>query len=140
MTVYADTSAIVKLYVAEEGSERVRSRLAGAAALFTCRLAYVEARAALAAARRLERLDEPGYARAVSAFERDWKRYHVIEVTPSLIEMAGGLAERHALRGYDAVHLAAALALNDRLAADGGLIAFDAELARAAASVGLRVL
>jgi uncharacterized protein len=49
---------------------------------------------------------------AAYQFRVDFQQhYGVIEVTDALIDMAMSLAEKHALRGYDSVHLAAALSL-----------------------------
>ena len=56
----------------------------------------------------------------------------IIEVTASLAHTAGDLFEIHALRGYDAVHLAAALLIG----ADA-LVSADSDLLTAAAAVGL---
>ena len=38
-----------------------------------------------------------------------WHDVVRIEITPALADRAGDLAEKHGLRGYDAVHLASAL-------------------------------
>ena len=59
-----------------------------------------------------------------------------IEVTAELAHTAGELAQRHGLRGYDAVHLAAALAADD---SDLVLATGDADLATSATSLGLAV-
>ncbi len=50
MILYLDTSALVKLYVSEEGSEIVRGAVESAGRVATSRIAYAEARAALAPA------------------------------------------------------------------------------------------
>jgi predicted nucleic acid-binding protein len=41
-------------------------------------------------------------------------RLRIIDISQSIIERANGLAEKHALRGYDAVQLSVALETNDR--------------------------
>jgi len=48
-------------------------------------------------------------------FDRDWRRYVRIPVTSRLVRLAGELAERHALKGYDAVHLASAVTLREKV-------------------------
>lgn len=58
-----------------------------------------------------------------------------IEVDERLARLAGEQAEAHGLHGYDSVHLATALELHDEVA----MITWDAELRRAAESVGLPV-
>jgi uncharacterized protein len=61
----------------------------------------------------------------------------LIGVDWSLALHAGKIAENHALRGYDAVHLATALASN---ASDLVLVTWDHDLARAAGRSGLAVI
>jgi predicted nucleic acid-binding protein len=52
--------------------------------------------------------------RAVRAIDELYAELDVIGLDEALARAAGALAERHALRGYDAVHLASALAVDDR--------------------------
>lgn len=83
-------------------------------------------------------------SKALADFRSDLlTRYSVIEISPSLIVRAMSLAEFHALRGYDAVQLAAALELYDEITASGlpapTLIAADTELNAAAVREGMNV-
>ena len=111
MTLYLDTSSLVKLYVAEEGSGAVRRLVDNADIVATATIAYPEARAALARRRREGDLPPRAVAAAKRALDDDWAKYLTVDVTPGLCREAGALAERHALRGYDSVHLAAFLAV-----------------------------
>ncbi|HYO99777.1 MAG TPA: type II toxin-antitoxin system VapC family toxin, partial [Pyrinomonadaceae bacterium] len=69
--------------------------------------------------------------------------YQVIEVTAALVAQAEALAERHTLRGYDAVQLAAALEVNAAYLAAGQppvtLVSADLELNNAGIAGGLNV-
>ena len=58
-------------------------------------------------------------------------------MTDEVVRHAGDLAERHALRGYDAVHLASALAA---AADDAVLVTWDDDLGRAARAEGLAIV
>ena len=109
MTLYLDTSSLVKLYVAEPGSDAVRGLMAQASVVATSGIAYPEARAALARRRRERALTAGAFTRAKRAFEDDWTKYLAVEVSASVCREAGELAERYRLRGYDAVHLASYL-------------------------------
>ena len=106
MTAYLDTSSLVKLYVAEVGTEAVRRLVDDASVVATSQVAYPETRAALARRRREGALSEGAFAIAKRTFNADWANYFAVEVTPSLCREAGELAERLGLRGYDSVHLA----------------------------------
>jgi predicted nucleic acid-binding protein len=76
-------------------------------------LVYPEARAAVAAARRGDRIDTRTLRAAVRAIDDLCHELEVIGLDDTLARVAGELAERHALRGYDAVHLASATAIDD---------------------------
>jgi uncharacterized protein len=141
VNTYFDTSAIMKLVVVEEGSDAASAVWDGSDVLITSRLSYAEARAALAAARRAKRLSERQLQDAKTSLEGRFQEIDVIEVTSDVVRSAGDLAERHALRGYGAVHLASALMLD---AENVVLATWDREVARAAqiegfALAGIRV-
>jgi predicted nucleic acid-binding protein len=106
VTLYLDTSSLVKLYVTEVGADAIRKLLEEATIVATSRLAYPETRAALARRRREGALRPRAFALAKRTFEADWHRYFAVEVTAPLCREAGELAERYRLRGYDSVHLA----------------------------------
>ena len=131
MILYVDTSALVKLYVEEAGTLGVVARVEHAEAVATALVTYAEARAALARHRREGGITGADLRRAVRELDRDWQTYNIVDLSDSLVHSAGALAERHALRGYDAVQLAAVMALR----AVGGPVefcAFDGRLNRAA--------
>jgi len=99
----------VKLYVAESESDSVRQLVEEADIVATAAIAYPEARAALARRRREGALRPRAFAAAKRALDEDWPRYLAVDVTAALCRDAGDLAERHGLRGYGSVHLAAYL-------------------------------
>ena len=109
---YLDTSALVKRYTREQGSTRVLRLMARRAVhdLYTVRLTGPEAIAAFTRKARVGEATAADAARSSRAFRRHWRhRLLIVEVAEALVERAMDLAERHGLRGYDAVHLAAAL-------------------------------
>jgi hypothetical protein len=99
-------------------------------------LAYPEGRAALALARRLERLTD-GYPTTVTSFETVFESLEAIDPGRQTVLRAGELAEQHALRGYDAVHLASAL---DALGEGDVLVTWDDVLAGAGREAGLTIV
>jgi uncharacterized protein len=108
------------------------TRQAVASGILSC----PEGRAALAAARRVGRLTRGAYRRAVDEFEDIHRELSVIGIDAEQARLAGRLAEEMELRGYDAVHLAAALALG---AERTTMVTWDERLSRAAARSGLAV-
>jgi uncharacterized protein len=139
MMLYLDTSALVKLYVDEPLSQEVSAAVDEAEAVATSLLAYAEARAAFARARREARVSPHSYRHIVDAFEEDWPRYIVVEVTDQIVKHAGDLAASRALRGYDALHLASAVSLRERVSSSMMFLAFDRELSVAAKRETFRI-
>ncbi len=138
--LYLDTSALVKLYLIEEGAEAVRTAVAQAALVVTSAIAYVEARAAFVRRRREGALSAGEHRRTTRDLDADWPRYLAIEVVTPIIREAARLAETHRLRAYDAVHLASATAARRRLAGPVIFATWDGTLENAATREGLEPL
>ena len=134
MIAYFDTSAVVPLVVAEAGSARAATLWDGADRAVSVRLVYPEGRAALAQAQRLGRLTVRQLRAAVRELEARYQELDLVELDDVVARRAGHLAELHGLRGYDAVHLAAADRLRD---ADLVVVAGDRALLTAAAAEGI---
>ena len=113
MILYLDTSALVKIYADEEGTETVERAIDEAEAVATSVVAYAEARAALARKLREGVFSPEEHREAAEALEEDWETLDTPEVTHALARRAGGLAEEYALRGFDAIHLASALLVRE---------------------------
>jgi uncharacterized protein len=113
----------------------MRDALRETSELVSSRIAYVEAHSALARAHAGRRLSAAEHGLVQEAFERLWARIAIVAVDEPLVDRAAALARAHVLRGYDAVHLAAAV-----MVAGGAPLAFacfDGELRAAAAREGL---
>ena len=137
MTLYLDTSSLVKLYVAEPGSDAVRKLVDAASVVATSSIAYTETRAALARRRRERGLRPKAFASARKTFEAEWPKYVTVEVTSALCREAGEFAERYRLRAYDSVHLAAFAEVAREAGVRGvRFSSFDDALNRAARSLG----
>ena len=134
MITYVDTSVLIKLLVEEHGSPEAAQLWDRADTLATCRLTYVEATAALAAAHRAKRLDDDAERTSRRGLEHLWDQCYVIEIDEAVASQAALLARAEQLRGYDAVHLAAALSIHATVMASA-----DRDLCRAAAARGLHV-
>ncbi len=125
----------MKLIVPEHGSGEVISVWRDADRVVSSRLLYPEARAAMGRATRTRRLDKDAAQGARTLVERLWRDVDRVDVSEDLARSAGDLAETHALRAYDAVHLASALSI-----ADAVLVAADDELIGAARALGLATI
>jgi predicted nucleic acid-binding protein len=126
---------MVKLVVAEDGSELVAELWDAPLPVAASLLAYPEGRAALAAARRAGRLTPAGHRNAVEDLDATWAELLVVGIDEELARRAGELADEFGLRGYDAVHLASALALGPATT----FTTWDVDLSAAAHESGLAV-
>ena len=140
MILYLDASALVKLYVRETGSVRVRNWLKSAAAAATSVVAYAEARAAFARLHGSALSSPRRHRERVARLNADWESYLRVELTPSVLRLAGETAETYELRGFDGIHLASALWLRDRTEVECKFVVFDQRLHDGAARAGLSVL
>jgi predicted nucleic acid-binding protein len=136
VTLYLDTSSLVKLYVTEAGSEVVRQLVQDANVVATSVVAYAEARAALARLRREGVLTASKLTAAKREFDEQWPAYLALEATDTLCRAAGELAEKYSLRGFDSIHLASFAEISRRAGtADTRFSSFDDRLNRAAQKV-----
>lgn len=134
MILYADTSSLVKLYVEEVGSDAVRELVRKADMVASCRVALPEMVSALTRRHHNRQIETAVYELLIQAVRNDWKHIVALEFDEQL---AADLVRCHALRGYDAVHLASAV----RLAANNQVSmlfsSYDQQLIQAAVDEGL---
>lgn len=142
---FIDSSALAKRYVSETGTPWMQAMAdpASGNSLYVARLTLVDLVAAVSRRRKSGHLTPADAAAVLSDVRADFASdYQVIEVAAALISQAESLADRHALRGYDAVQLAAAIQVNDAYTAAGQpaavtLISADLELNAAAEGLGV---
>ena len=109
--IYLDTSALIKRYIWESGSEYVLQIYKGNATLVTSKIAYVEAYAAFTRRMREGHLPPIRYSRVCRLFEREWPAYLTVEVRDEVLRLSRDLIKKYPLRGFDALHLASAKSL-----------------------------
>ena len=143
---YLDSSALVKRYIAETGSNWVLNLFAPATrhTIFIAAIAPVEITAAIMGRARGRSIPMVDASAACEQFQLDASiDYQVVELTKEVLALAVALAGRRPLRGYDAVQLAAALAVNHIGVASGlpplTFVSADARLNQIAGDEGLPV-
>jgi uncharacterized protein len=137
--IYADSSVVVKRYYEEPGSRKVHEFWSKSERIFTSRVTYAEVHAALARKRRDGGVSATQFRNIVSVFESEWPAYDQILVDRETSAGVRRLVLRHSLRGFDAIHLSAALWLLEQI----GTVAFwvsDDRLAAAACKERLIVV
>lgn len=139
MILFCDTSALIKLYLLEEGTPQLLARVESAKVIAACRIAWAEAMAAFARRSREVPRDARLIDQARKQFQDQWPNFAVVEVTQSVVELAGEYADTFALRGYDSVQLAAGKVLAEQSGEVTHFACFDARLLKAAKVLGLVV-
>jgi predicted nucleic acid-binding protein len=132
VSLYVDSSALLKRYVQEPDSEAAESLLRSDSSLLTARHTIVEVRRSLA---RL--LDAPDAAAMRAAFGQDLEALSIVELDSATCDSAAAIAEVTGARTLDALHLAAAQRVGG---AAVPFLTFDLRQAQAARSLGLTVI
>jgi len=135
---YCDASALVKRYVREKGSVKVRRILSSGTAA-TSRYSAIEIASALARRTRDGALSEGERDQALAALDEDLTALLVVELTDEIVTRAQALLRRHPLRAGDALQLASCVRLRDQLGDDVRLVAFDDRLLSAARKERVRL-
>lgn len=130
MTLYADSSALLKRYIDEDDSDVAVALLGSDTALVTGRHTVVEVRRNLA---RL--LSGTALTDSRRSFATDLDAFSIIELDAATCELAATLAEQTGVRTLDALHLGAARRLGTTIT----FLTFDLRQAQAARGLGFRV-
>lgn len=131
--LYLDSNALAKLYLDEDNAEQAQliDLLSEHGQVYTCAIAYAEVGGVFARLFHEGVLAEDGYTEKLGLFAADWETVNVVDVVPEVsVRAAQVMKAQRGLRAMDALHLAAALALRQRV----GLrfVTFDARLQAAA--------
>lgn len=132
MTLYVDSSALIKRYVAEDDSDVAEAALLADTEWVTGRHTLVEIMLALH-----RRLGDAELGVATLAFERDWERSFVVALDDAVCRRAADFGVATGARSMDALHLAAADRAGGRSVP---IVTFDIRLGHAARSLGFSVI
>ena len=142
-SVYLDTSALLKLYIEEDGTKWVARAVEEAedGRTVILDLAPLEARSAI---RRREREGDLAAAdadRVLRQIEDDASALFLVQPsTSAVMEEAARLIDRHPLRAYDAIQLAGCIVAGKGMPGPVTFVCADARLCEAAANEGLTTL
>ena len=111
MTLYAETSAVLRWLFQEEHGEQVRVALSRAAKVVTSRLTAIEVWRATHRAERQRRLSAAEAADVRAVFSQAGAAWAALELTDDIAHRAEERFPVEPVRTLDAIHLASALVL-----------------------------
>jgi predicted nucleic acid-binding protein len=138
--IYLDSSALVKRYVREEGTDFVKSILAGDDLITTSKLSYPEILSALMRKVHAGEIQRKTFNGIVDMFDRDWDHVLVLDFHNDLLQIVKMLIGKHPLKAADAIHLSSALWLKASSKAVVTFVASDSTLLKAAGAEKLHVM
>jgi predicted nucleic acid-binding protein len=136
--LYLDTSALVKRYFKEPYSDQVIAKWQDATEIVTSSVAYAETLAAIHRKKRESALKDDLVKKISDALRTDWNSFIRIQVNDELNGYIDKAIEGHPLRGFDAIHLASAMIMNEMFPDNVLFTCFDQTLTRAAISEGIK--
>lgn len=139
MILYLDASALVKRYIEEDGSAETNAAIAEAEAVGTNLISRAEVAAGIMRSSRLSIITHAQAIKALASLHSEWESYLRLPVNEGTVARAEGLVRDYDLRGYDAVHLAAAIIWQEAIGESVALGTFDKELSESALEFGISV-
>lgn len=137
---YFDTSAFIKAFLIEVGTDKVQHLLLRDGMPTTATITYAEMYSGFSRTRREGGLTAIQYETICQEFESFWSSSLQISLTLSVLTLSRDLITRHPLRAFDAIHLASALHIQEEMKEPMRIIAADGRLLQAAAAEKLAVL
>ena len=136
---YFDTSVLVKNYVREAGSSRVRALLTSYEFLSSA-ITTIELQSALQRRRRQREITQANYNSIVSRLAHDRLYWQLVEVVPQVLSKAEELVKAENVRTLDAIHLASAMIIQDSFPTPLPFISADERQLAAAQNCKLSVI
>ncbi len=138
--IYLDSSALVKRYIEEPGSDKMRSLLEEDQVFATSRLTYPEILSAFTRKHRTGELSRAKYNGLLRDFESAWGIFLIIEFGKVLMPAIKKIIAQHGLKGADGIHLASATWLRSASKDEIVFVTSDQALLEAARKEGLNIL
>jgi len=143
VTLYAETSAVLRWLFAEEGGDAIRSTLVAAEKVASSRLALIETRRVVRRAEREGRVTAAQAADLLAIFAQAASTWAILEISEEIARRAEDGFPSEPVRTLDAIHLASALFLrqsfpdlviltaDERVRVNAALLGFPAQVPRA---------
>jgi predicted nucleic acid-binding protein len=115
VTIYAESSAVLRWLLNEAGADEIHRLLRDAAKVVCSRLTLLETRRVVRRAVATNLLDEVGATAVLESLARARAAWAVLEISPEVTGRAEAPFPAEPVRTLDAIHLASALVLRQAL-------------------------
>jgi predicted nucleic acid-binding protein len=137
--IYVDTSAFLKLFIRERGSDRMR-RLVKKHRLLSSAVLAVEGSSALARRKRDGDIGGPDFDRVLTRLRESLLSVEAVRVTDEVLQIAGDIVLRTPARTMDALHIASAHVFQNGTGIVVTVVTADKKQRDAAVQEGLKVV
>ena len=128
--LYLDTSALLKVYIAEEFTEQCREIIAQYSNIYMSQVGVTETVINLR-----KRLSTREFAIASKFFKTDMASFNILDFDEEVSDLAIEISDGTSLATLDAIHIASAISLSVR---EMDFLTYDKAQRKAAKSLGLR--
>jgi len=136
MNYFFDTSALIKNYIEESGSENVAGLLDQAANIYVSAITIIECFSTLRRILLEKSISEKDYLFLKQEIAYDFEFFHKIDYLVSISDCER-LIDAYQLKTLDSIQLAASLHINDEI---NGFICCDSKLLKAAEKENLKTI
>ena len=137
MNLYFDTSALIKRYIVEKGSDKVDSLMDNAERIIVSVITEIETCLTFKRLVTEKAISENDYQTALSEFEYDYEYYIPVNFDKNISEQAKLIIQRYQLKTLDSIQLGTALLLKDEI---DYFVVSDDKLIRSGQGEGLKII
>jgi uncharacterized protein len=137
MKLYFDTSALLKKYISESGSDNVDKLFNSATQVNVSILSHTESISALKRLHIEKEITEKDYALLRNEIKTDFLYFNVIDISNEIIQISIELIDKHQLKSLDSIQLATAVCLKNEI---DFVVACDSKLIKAAKKEGFKII
>lgn len=137
MWVYLDTSTYLKLYVNEQGSNKVRILVRKNNTLSSAIL-LTECFSALSRKRQAGEINESVFNNLISQIKKDLQYVEIVRLTDEVLTRAEEVALYSTARALDAIHIASALMVKEVANVELSFVTSDSKQQKVAKELGLK--
>lgn len=137
MKLFFDTSALIKKYVTEEGSDKVDALMNKAESIIVSAITEIEAYSTFKRLLIENAINESDYKTLINEFEIDYPYYSHIVLDDLITSNAKSLIDKYQLKTLDSIQLGTAVLLKDEI---DYFVVCDAKLVKAGKKERLKII